>query len=188
MSCDISGFAGFLGTAEALIIATLVLLAVTIALNNSFFGAIAAPATMIAAGATALAAAGAIGGAIAYLQQYMNCLGHDGCDVRADQMIATLGVLVATLTVQATICFGSASITSVPWIGQALPIVIILTMVAQLAALLALSAFLGNFIECTRMRPPTYHLAATAAVTVLTAGIFWAGIRLRAADRRTAGR
>lgn len=150
--CDIGPLRNWLIASLTTLIGAIGLVTAAAILNNSFFGAPASPALMIAAGVAAALAVVLLGFAISALNAYCQCL-SGRCEGQCSNLRNLLSGVVAVLGIQATACFAAAGIAWIPWAGAAPMYVILGAFIIQVPLIISGIAFALALAKCGQPAP-----------------------------------
>ncbi len=171
--CDIPAIAALLGTAAALITASLVALGVAIALNNGFFSAPGSPAAMVVTGGLLVGAIAALSPAVALINDYVTCMNAAGpCAGQLSNLQNALAALITVLGIQAAASFAAAGIAWIPWAGQAPMWVILGSLVVQLALIPSVIVFFDALVRCANAAATPPAGSSSGPLLAAAAGVY----------------
>jgi hypothetical protein len=178
MACDLGPVYGLLSAAAVSIALAIGFVVAAAAANNSFFGAGASPALIIAAGVASLAAVGSLAGARAMIENYFACMGSPAaCQGALSNLLNVIAGLMTVLSIQATASFVVAGVAWIPWAGAAPMYVILGALIVQAALIPTAVAFVTDFISCVEEAARSAVGSGTGPlVAVVALAVLWLGV------------
>lgn len=150
--CDLGPLRKYLAFTVASILTAVGLIVAAAVANGSFFGAVASPGLMIAAGLATIVAMALCGAALNALEVFCRCAGR-ACAGACSNFRNTLKAGAILLGIQATACFVAAGIAWIPWAGQAPMWAIAGALILQVVLLISAFFLLGTLSKCQSTEP-----------------------------------
>ena len=159
--CDLDKVAGLIAAAEVAALVVLAALAVAVILRGSLWTCFASTVPMVAALVAIALAISSLSAAEALLN---NCIGG-ACNTQVRALQTGLGALIAAFTVIG-VAIGIGMVISIPWVGAAAVLAIIVTMIGASVAFGFIGADLRTVATCQRAASSVISSAETGAFVV----------------------